>query len=47
MSDYVTLGQTFKNDSVIKPQKKELFSEEAYDFPEGKWIGGQEDDAAE
>jgi hypothetical protein len=47
MSDYVELEGTFKKDSIIKPQKKEEFSEEAYDFPKGKWIGGQEDDAAE
>jgi hypothetical protein len=47
MSDYVMLGQTFKNDSVMKPQKKEVFSEESYDFPVNKLIGGQPDDAAE
>ena len=36
MKDYVSLGGTSKQDSVIKPQRKESFSEEANDV---EWVG--------
>lgn len=32
MSDYVKIGGTFKKDTVIKPNKVQSFSEDAYDY---------------
>ena len=43
MSDYVTSGPTFRRDSVIKPQMKEICNEESYDFEAWKLIGGPKD----
>lgn len=31
MSDYVKIGGTFKQDTVIKPNKVQTFSEDSYD----------------